>query len=192
MTGARLVLPGAKMDPASLFELLDGEKVTFSGGVPTVWLALLDLSAERGSLLVTPTRDALAKRAGIRRLETISRALTVLEGASWIERTHVPRFKDGRRTATLLRIRLRRTARKTRSTEKSAVRSEKRNGSKARKTQRLPYGERRAQHAASPAGTAAAGAAVESDATRIERERLEAIRTARAKRETLPAGQEPT
>ena len=51
MTGARLVLPGAKMDPASLYELLDGEKVTFSGGVPTVWLALLDHLAETGAKL---------------------------------------------------------------------------------------------------------------------------------------------
>src|SRR5262249_12494394 len=40
--GAKLVLPGAKLDPASLFELLEGESVTFAGAVPTVWLSFLD------------------------------------------------------------------------------------------------------------------------------------------------------
>jgi YD repeat-containing protein len=42
MVGAKLVLPGAKLDPASLIELIDGERVTLSLGVPTVWLAVRD------------------------------------------------------------------------------------------------------------------------------------------------------
>jgi fatty-acyl-CoA synthase len=41
MSGVKLVLPGAKMDGASLYELLDAEKVTCSAAVPTVWLMLL-------------------------------------------------------------------------------------------------------------------------------------------------------
>ena len=41
MTGARLVLPGPKLDGQSVYELLDGEKVTVTAAVPTVWLALL-------------------------------------------------------------------------------------------------------------------------------------------------------
>ena len=40
--GAKLVFPGAKLDGASIYELLDKEQVTLSAGVPTVWLALLD------------------------------------------------------------------------------------------------------------------------------------------------------
>ena len=40
--GTKLVFPGFKLDGASLYELLDTEKVTLSAGVPTVWLALLD------------------------------------------------------------------------------------------------------------------------------------------------------
>jgi len=40
--GAKLVFPGPKLDGASVYELLDKEKVTLSAGVPTVWLALLD------------------------------------------------------------------------------------------------------------------------------------------------------
>ena len=41
MTGATLVLPGSKLDGASIYELLEKEKVTFSAAVPTVWLMLL-------------------------------------------------------------------------------------------------------------------------------------------------------
>jgi fatty-acyl-CoA synthase len=41
MAGTKLVLPGAGMDGASLYELLDSEKVTASAAVPTIWLGLL-------------------------------------------------------------------------------------------------------------------------------------------------------
>ena len=41
MTGSKLVLPGSKLDGASIWELLDKEKVTFSAAVPTVWNLLL-------------------------------------------------------------------------------------------------------------------------------------------------------
>jgi fatty-acyl-CoA synthase len=40
-TGAKMVMPGAKMDGASIYELLDSEGVTFSAAVPTVWQMLL-------------------------------------------------------------------------------------------------------------------------------------------------------
>ena len=41
MVGAKLVLPGAGMDGASLYELIDAEQVTQLLGVPTIWLGLL-------------------------------------------------------------------------------------------------------------------------------------------------------
>jgi fatty-acyl-CoA synthase len=41
MVGAKLVLPGPKLDGASLYELMESERVTVSAGVPTIWLALL-------------------------------------------------------------------------------------------------------------------------------------------------------
>jgi acyl-CoA synthetase (AMP-forming)/AMP-acid ligase II len=41
MTGAKLVLPGPRLDPASLYELFEAERVDFTAGVPTVWLRLL-------------------------------------------------------------------------------------------------------------------------------------------------------
>ncbi|WP_370237118.1 long-chain-fatty-acid--CoA ligase [Brevundimonas sp.] len=39
--GSKLVMPGAQMDGASIYELLESEKVTFSAAVPTVWQGLL-------------------------------------------------------------------------------------------------------------------------------------------------------
>ena len=38
--GAKLVLPGMKLDGGSLFELIRDEGITFCGAVPTVWLNL--------------------------------------------------------------------------------------------------------------------------------------------------------
>ncbi len=41
VTGAKLIFPGAGMDGASLWQLIDEEKPDFIAGVPTVWLGLL-------------------------------------------------------------------------------------------------------------------------------------------------------
>jgi 3-(methylthio)propionyl---CoA ligase len=41
LTGAKMVFPGSAMDGKSIYELFEQEKVTFSAGVPTVWLGLL-------------------------------------------------------------------------------------------------------------------------------------------------------
>jgi fatty-acyl-CoA synthase len=46
MTGAKLVMPGAALDGKSLCELFEGEQVTFSAGVPTVWLGVLQYLKE--------------------------------------------------------------------------------------------------------------------------------------------------
>ncbi len=43
--GTKLVMPGPKLDGASVYELLDTEKVTHTAGVPTVWLMLLNYMA---------------------------------------------------------------------------------------------------------------------------------------------------
>ena len=51
MVGATLVMPGAKLDGASIYELLNTYKVTFTAAVPTVWLMLLqDLEKTGGKL----------------------------------------------------------------------------------------------------------------------------------------------
>jgi len=41
LQGTKLVMPGARLDGASVYELLETEKVTHTAGVPTVWLMLL-------------------------------------------------------------------------------------------------------------------------------------------------------
>ncbi len=41
IAGARLVLPGPRLDGASLYELMESERVTVSAGVPTIWQALI-------------------------------------------------------------------------------------------------------------------------------------------------------
>jgi fatty-acyl-CoA synthase len=51
IAGASLVMPGAKLDGASVFELLDRYKVTCTAAVPTVWLMLLQHLEATGSKL---------------------------------------------------------------------------------------------------------------------------------------------
>jgi len=51
MIGAKLVMPGARLDGASIYELLDTEKVSFTAAVPTVWLMLLQYLEETGNKL---------------------------------------------------------------------------------------------------------------------------------------------
>ncbi len=48
MCGAKMVLPGAKLDGASLFSLIEAEGVTLTAGVPTIWLMLLDYMSATG------------------------------------------------------------------------------------------------------------------------------------------------
>ena len=52
MVGMKMVLPGPKMaDGETLHQLITSENVTFSSGVPTIWLALLDyLESEKKSV----------------------------------------------------------------------------------------------------------------------------------------------
>ena len=51
MVGAKLVFAGRDTTPPSLIELLQQERVTLSGGVPTVWLGVADELARRGTRL---------------------------------------------------------------------------------------------------------------------------------------------
>jgi fatty-acyl-CoA synthase len=50
MNGCKLVLPGPHLDPVSLLDLCDQERVTLTAGVPTIWLGIL------GALDQEPTR----------------------------------------------------------------------------------------------------------------------------------------
>ena len=51
MIGVKQVFPGPRLDGEGLYELLEGEKVSFSAGVPTVWLGLLQYLEKSGKEL---------------------------------------------------------------------------------------------------------------------------------------------
>ena len=108
---------------------------------PAIWMALEQMSVERGSPVITPTRKELSELSGIPRVKTISRALTVLEDGGWISRAYVPISKGNVRCATLLRITLCRRGRKTPLTATSAVEGAKRPNSRGRKTPQSPTGK---------------------------------------------------
>ena len=46
LSGAKMVFPGAALDGKSVYELMEEEKVTFSAGVPTVWLGLINYALQ--------------------------------------------------------------------------------------------------------------------------------------------------
>ncbi|HVO16205.1 MAG TPA: 3-(methylthio)propionyl-CoA ligase [Alphaproteobacteria bacterium] len=48
MTGAKLVMPGPRLDGESVCDLLETEQVTMTAGVPTVWLMLLTYLRQSG------------------------------------------------------------------------------------------------------------------------------------------------
>jgi fatty-acyl-CoA synthase len=49
--GMKLIMPGAKMDGESIYELLDTHKVSLTAAVPTVWLMLLQYLEATGKML---------------------------------------------------------------------------------------------------------------------------------------------
>ena len=56
MAGATMVMPGARLDGASVHELLETNAVTVSAAVPTVWLGLLAYMEQSGKRLSTLQR----------------------------------------------------------------------------------------------------------------------------------------
>ena len=46
LSGAKMVFPGPALDGKSVYELMEAEKVTFSAGVPTVWLGLINYAVQ--------------------------------------------------------------------------------------------------------------------------------------------------
>jgi acyl-CoA synthetase (AMP-forming)/AMP-acid ligase II len=81
--GAKLVMPGGKMDGASIYELLDTEKVTFTAAVPTVWLMLLQYLEETG-------KAAAPEEGGHRRLGLSARHDRNLREANTASRSSMP------------------------------------------------------------------------------------------------------
>lgn len=75
MSGAKLVLPGPRMDGEALYELMRDEHVTFSQAVPTVWLMLFQyidankLDTRELALRSVGVGGAAAPRSMIERFE---------------------------------------------------------------------------------------------------------------------------
>jgi fatty-acyl-CoA synthase len=63
MAGAKLVLPGPKLDGQSLYELMEAEAVTVSAGVPTIWQGLLAHVEQHGLKFTTMRRTAVGGSA---------------------------------------------------------------------------------------------------------------------------------
>ncbi len=58
LVGARVVLPGPRLDGAGLLEVIKGEGVTISAGVPTIWFNLLAFADAQGQT-VAPMKQAV-------------------------------------------------------------------------------------------------------------------------------------
>jgi acyl-CoA synthetase (AMP-forming)/AMP-acid ligase II len=71
--GAKLVLPGRAYEPEKLYELFEGEGVTITAGVPTMWLILLDWLERNGrrfsTLRYALTSGSAPPRSVVERLE---------------------------------------------------------------------------------------------------------------------------
>jgi 3-(methylthio)propionyl---CoA ligase len=63
LSGAKMVYPGAALDGKSLYELFEAEGVTFSAGVPTVWLGLVNHALQNNLKFSTFRRTVIGGSA---------------------------------------------------------------------------------------------------------------------------------
>ncbi len=63
MVGAKLVLPGRNLDGKSVQSLIEGERVTFTAAVPTIWLMLFEYLENSGKKLESLTRCVIGGSA---------------------------------------------------------------------------------------------------------------------------------
>ena len=63
LAGCKLVFPGPALDGKSLYELFEAEKVTFSAGVPTVWLGLINYVKQNQLKFSTFTKTVIGGSA---------------------------------------------------------------------------------------------------------------------------------
>jgi acyl-CoA synthetase (AMP-forming)/AMP-acid ligase II len=84
MVGARLVLPGRNYEPDKLYELLEGERVTLTCGVPTFWLILTEWLQRNGKNFSTLRTSLSSGSAPPRSLiETMERDYGVQLMQAW-------------------------------------------------------------------------------------------------------------
>jgi acyl-CoA synthetase (AMP-forming)/AMP-acid ligase II len=63
LSGAKMVFPGGALDGKSLYELFESERVTFSAGVPTVWLGLVNYALQNDLKFSTFRRTVIGGSA---------------------------------------------------------------------------------------------------------------------------------
>ena len=63
LSGAKMVFPGAALDGKSLYDLFEAEGVTFSAGVPTVWLGLINYAVQNELTFSTFRRTVIGGSA---------------------------------------------------------------------------------------------------------------------------------
>ena len=84
MIGAKLVMPGPKLDGDSVCELLTDEKVTMTAAVPTVWLALLAYLEKTGKTLPEMKRVLIGGSAAPRAMiETFEKKYGITVVHAW-------------------------------------------------------------------------------------------------------------
>ncbi len=84
MCGAKMVLPGARMDGEALYELMENEEVTLSAGVPTVWMMLLAYMKENNKKFSTMQRTVIGGAAAPRAMiETFEKEYNVNVIHAW-------------------------------------------------------------------------------------------------------------
>lgn len=84
MCGSKMVMPGAKMDGASIYELMEDEQVTMSLGVPTVWMMLLTFMKENNKKFSSMRRTIIGGAAAPQSMiETFERDFDVNVIHAW-------------------------------------------------------------------------------------------------------------
>jgi acyl-CoA synthetase (AMP-forming)/AMP-acid ligase II len=63
LVGARMVMPGPRLDGEGLYEQFERERVTFAAGVPTIWFGLLEHMRKTGKKLSTLERAVVGGSA---------------------------------------------------------------------------------------------------------------------------------
>ena len=100
MTGASMVMPGPDLSPGAIMDLLESEKVTITGGVPTIWMGMLplldgrDLSALRmivcgGSAVPKSLSEAYRDKIGLPIFQAWGMTETSPLGSVCVERDEV-------------------------------------------------------------------------------------------------------
>jgi fatty-acyl-CoA synthase len=100
LTGASMVMPGPDLSPGAIIELLESERVTVTGGVPTIWMGMLplldghDLSALRmiicgGSAVPKSLSEAYREKIGLPITQAWGMTETSPLGSVFVERAEL-------------------------------------------------------------------------------------------------------